>query len=167
MVYTPLLLQNLVSSGHNLFIMVPKTHSNAKDVNRSRSVDPRIVLLLTISLAIVLYTLLFNRLPQDQSSPSGHYKLQWSNNSLMLTTGETYSDQLPAHIAPFNFEKININQANSALLQIIPGIGPDLADRIIMQRNEQGGFNGPEELLTVRGIGPKRKEKLSAWLSFD
>jgi competence ComEA-like helix-hairpin-helix protein len=147
--------------------MVPKIHSNADDINRSRSFDPRIVLLLTISLAIVLNTLLFNRQPQDLSSPSGQHKLQWSNNSLSLTTGETHIDHIPAHIAPFYFEKININQANSALLQIIPGIGPDLADRIIVKRNEKGGFDRPEELLTVPGIGPKRKEKLSAWLSFD
>ncbi len=166
LVHAPLLLQNMVSSGH--IIMVAKTHISAEDVNRSSSFDPRIILLLTISLAIVLYTVLFNRLPQDlTSSPSGQHKLHWSNNSLLLTTDEIHLDQIPARIAPFYFEKININQANSALLQIIPGIGPDLAGRIIVKRDERGGFNTPEELLAVPGIGPKRKEKLSAWLSFD
>ena len=57
----------------------------------------------------------------------------------------------PPHLAPFFFEKININQANPALLQIIPGIGPELASRIINKRDERGGFSSPEQLLEVRG----------------
>jgi comEA protein len=51
--------------------------------------------------------------------------------------------------------KINVNTAGSAELQTIPGIGPALAARIIAYRKEHGPFESLEQLLAVKGIGPK------------
>lgn len=51
--------------------------------------------------------------------------------------------------------QICINTASSKDLTIIPGIGPVTAERIIDYRNEHGEFSSYEELLEVRGIGPK------------
>ncbi|MBR5740673.1 MAG: helix-hairpin-helix domain-containing protein [Firmicutes bacterium] len=49
--------------------------------------------------------------------------------------------------------KININTAESSLLQTIPGIGPAKASRIIDYRETVGRFNSIEEIMNVSGIG--------------
>lgn len=55
---------------------------------------------------------------------------------------------------------ININRASASQLQMLPGIGPKLAEQIIKLRTERGGFARLEELLDVSGIGQKKFEKI-------
>jgi len=49
--------------------------------------------------------------------------------------------------------RININTADSALLDTLPGIGPSTAQKIIAYRDANGSFTSPEELMNVSGIG--------------
>lgn len=53
-------------------------------------------------------------------------------------------------------EPLDLNRATLDELIALPGIGPVLARRIIEHRETHGGFKSVEELLEVRGIGPKR-----------
>jgi competence protein ComEA len=55
---------------------------------------------------------------------------------------------------------VDINTANSEMLQELPGIGPVLAGRIINYRDENGDFTDVEELTNVNGIGDKTMDKL-------
>lgn len=64
--------------------------------------------------------------------------------------GATRSTSLPA---------VDVNRADAAALEQLPGIGPALARRILEARAERP-FDGPEDLLRVRGIGPATLEKL-------
>lgn len=57
-------------------------------------------------------------------------------------------------------EKIDINEADTVLLQTLPGIGPTRAEAIIEYRNENGPFTSIEELMKITGIGEKTFEKL-------
>jgi competence protein ComEA len=55
---------------------------------------------------------------------------------------------------------ININTADQAALDSLPGIGPALAQRIIQYREKNGPYKVPEDIKNVSGIGEKRFENL-------
>lgn len=63
------------------------------------------------------------------------------------------------------FSAININKANSAQLQNLNGIGPTKAQEIIKYRKAHGGFKSVDELVNVKGIGPKTLKKLKTHVS--
>ena len=54
-------------------------------------------------------------------------------------------------------EKVNPNVASIASLRRLPGIGPEIARRIVEYRRTQPppAFATPDDLRKVRGIGPK------------
>jgi competence protein ComEA len=63
------------------------------------------------------------------------------------------------------FGAININKANSAQLQTLNGIGPTKAEEILKYRKSHGTFKTVNELVNVKGIGPKTMEKLKSQVS--
>ncbi|MDT2835835.1 helix-hairpin-helix domain-containing protein [Enterococcus durans] len=62
-------------------------------------------------------------------------------------------------------EKINLNTADLAQLQQIPGIGNVKAQEIIRYREEKGSFQKIEELQEITGIGAKTVEQLRNWVT--
>ncbi len=63
------------------------------------------------------------------------------------------------------FGTVNINRANSAQLQTLNGIGPTKAQEILKYRKIHGSFNSVDELVNVKGIGPKTLIKLKPHVS--
>lgn len=55
---------------------------------------------------------------------------------------------------------LDINRASAVQLEILPGIGPKKAATIIDFRNANGPFNTIDDLIKVKGIGPKTLAKL-------
>jgi competence protein ComEA len=55
---------------------------------------------------------------------------------------------------------ININTASASQLETLQGIGPVLAQRIVDYREKEGGFQKPEDIMRVSGIGIKIFENL-------
>lgn len=53
---------------------------------------------------------------------------------------------------------VNINFAGKNELELLPGIGPELAQRIIDYRKNTGSFKKKEDLKNVTGIGEKKYE---------
>ncbi len=55
---------------------------------------------------------------------------------------------------------VNVNTADVALLDTLPGVGPSTAEKIVAEREANGPFTSVEDLTRVPGIGPKKLEAL-------
>lgn len=62
---------------------------------------------------------------------------------------------------------IDINTADARKLARLPGIGPELARRIIEEREANGSFVNLTDLQRVRGIGARKAATLSGWVKFS
>lgn len=60
---------------------------------------------------------------------------------------------------------IDLNRADTTALTALPGIGPALARAIVRRRTEHGPFESVEELLDVKGIGPKKLQKMRPYVT--
>jgi competence protein ComEA len=60
---------------------------------------------------------------------------------------------------------IDLNTADQAALETIPGVGPVTAAAILTYRDEIGGFDSIDQLLEVTGIGPATLESMRAYIS--
>jgi len=67
-------------------------------------------------------------------------------STLLLGTTMSFAGQMP----------INLNSATSAQLETLPGIGPELAERIMEYKKENGDFKNVQDLSKVKGIGEKK-----------
>jgi len=68
---------------------------------------------------------------------------------------------------PENHENcIMINSAEIKELDALDGVGPVLAQRIIDFRKANGIFKNYDDLLKVKGIGPKKLEKIRKQICF-
>lgn len=56
--------------------------------------------------------------------------------------------------------KVNLNTATLAQLDVLPGVGPVLAQRIIDFRVKHGGFRSVADLRQVDGIGEETFNRL-------
>lgn len=52
-----------------------------------------------------------------------------------------------------HINKIDLNSATAEQLQLIPGVGPSLSQKIIAYRDANGPFTNVEELRNIDGIG--------------
>ncbi|MFN3821269.1 MAG: ComEA family DNA-binding protein, partial [bacterium] len=62
---------------------------------------------------------------------------------------------------------INVNDADRSQLETLPGIGPVKAQAIIDYRQRYGPFRSVDELIKVKGIGPKTLEKIRPFVTIS
>ena len=77
------------------------------------------------------------------------------------TNSGRYMPESPASLLPHS---ININTATEAELVRLPRIGPAIARRIIAYRKRVGKFQTVDELLKIKGIGPKTLQRIRVYL---
>lgn len=79
-----------------------------------------------------------------------------------LTMAHAQEATAPARPTP---ALVNLNTADAAQLEALPGIGPRTAQRIIEYRQKNGPFRKIEELMNVQGIGEKSFLRLKPYLT--
>src|SRR4051794_63693 len=63
---------------------------------------------------------------------------------------------------------VNVNTATAQQLELLPRVGPSLAQRIVEQRKSAGGhFASLEDLMLVQGIGEKSFAALKPYLTLS
>ncbi len=60
---------------------------------------------------------------------------------------------------------VNINSGGPDDLQRLPGVGPATAEKILEYRRQIGRFTSVEQLMDVKGIGPKKLDKMRPFVS--
>lgn len=63
-------------------------------------------------------------------------------------------------------ERIDPNRADAATLETLPGVGPGRAAALVEAR-DRARFCAAADLESVKGIGPKTRERLEPWLAFE
>lgn len=93
---------------------------------------------------------------------------------LALLFAVAMTGMLPASVvaaenpaATKTLETIHINQASAEELQVLPGVGPALSERIVLYRAEHGPFKSVDQLTEVTGIGQTKLAKFRAQLTVD
>lgn len=81
-----------------------------------------------------------------------------------VTHSNNLTDQpnflLPQTESAGSSDLVNINSADQAQLETLPGIGPAKAQAIIQYRQDFGSFKNVQDLLEVSGIGEKTFKQL-------
>ena len=127
------------------------------------------VLVLTLMAAAMLISLAPDRAGKETALGATGQALKWKQDGLVLTARltELHHYDNPDIASPLLFQKIPVNQAGVELLQTVPGIGREFAQRIVAERHENGRFSNPDELMRVSGIGAKRAAQFEKLLRFD
>lgn len=84
-----------------------------------------------------------------------------------ITAPSVIASPVPSTAGPSGGGLININTADEAGLETLPGIGPSKAAAIIAYREEQGPFATIDALKDVTGIGDKTFEQLKDSISIN
>lgn len=104
--------------------------------------------LAVCALALCAFALLFTRL----RLPVGE--------ACRLSPNPLRSEEKPRPALPRG--PVAVNLASEQELQELWGVGAVLARRIVQEREQNGPFSYPEDLLCVKGIGQKTLQKIWA-----
>ena len=90
-----------------------------------------------------------------------------SGTNLNIQDGQTPSTSPTGQSEPLGDGKIDINNATIVQLDMLPGIGEVIAQRIIDYREENGPFTKIEDIKNVSGIGDKKFEQIKEYIKVD
>ena len=132
----------------------------------SRTEIAALLVVVALTGAFGLY-----RLWQAETAPSAP---GWMIEDVVVDAGSrpspspatTEEDSVPQAPSP-EHTLMDVNTADEDDLVRLPGIGRELARRIIRERQERGAFVNLRDFQRVKGIGPKKAAALAGWVRFS
>lgn len=135
---------------------------------------------IVASLVLLFVTGLVFRFAENKGSAAPPYDYSKLDHAFFASVEPGNSSALPEVDSLFNKkdehqksskadkaqpgELININTADAAALQRLPGVGEKTALQIIEYREKEGAFKSPEDIMNVKGIGVKKFEKMKPFI---
>lgn len=104
-------------------------------------------LVTALVLAAALLTVWHLRLPYNTAS------WRMTQSSARARSGERMGAAMPTG-------DVDVNRATAQELQALYNVGPVLAQEIIAERETNGLFHYPEDLINVKGIGQKTLDRM-------
>lgn len=98
--------------------------------------------------------------PPARVADSGSGTAAKSESGIPLAVTESGAKSSNASVEYLRANPVDLNTATQAQLEVLPGIGPKMAERILAYRAENGGFKSVDDLDEVKGIGEKLMETL-------
>ena len=82
-----------------------------------------------------------------------------------LKTSSSASSKSNQYSSIKSTSKVNINKATQTELEMIPGVGPSTALKIIEYREQNGKFHSIEDIKNVSGIGDVKYEQMKEYIT--
>jgi comEA protein len=124
--------------------------------------------LMAAALVGIIVGAIRYRLFQNQFTDVPEFEIGTLPKDSLVSTAATpmESGEPPAeNITVQSLGIININTASKEELTALPKIGPVTAERIIRYREDYGPFRAMDDLLKIKGIGPKTLERIRPFVT--
>jgi len=145
-------------------------------LHRGRDRDKRALVLFLFGLVLILVDFW----PSVHKLETRHYGLQpdshkqliWTApnqkkaNFIPLSSNGIRNKAIAARYALFLFEPLAINRASQQDLELLPGVGIQLAKNIREFIAMHGTLDSVEDLHKISGIGPKKAQQLQPLITF-
>ena len=123
------------------------------------------VILLVITLLFLLATGAVWFLETGRGETGYYIRTEGVPETVSVLESDDGSADAPALPAPTAEHPLNINTADAATLDTLPGIGASTAAKIVADREANGPFKTIEDLKRVSGIGDKKFSQLEGCIT--
>lgn len=103
-----------------------------------------------------------------QAAAIGNYRLKGGRFRRKEDFAKSFvvADSVYRRLEPYiRIPLVDINTADSAAFDGLPGIGPYFAAKMVEYRDKLGGYSYPEQLMDIYNFGPERYEALEDLIS--
>jgi competence ComEA-like helix-hairpin-helix protein len=133
--------------------------------------DGRITVILLLIFLLLLFLVEHQKIVCNNINKPIYMYLSVTIDKLLYIEQNEKFTHIPASVPlvyyPLLFFPVPINSADQELLMTIKGIGPSLAETIVVHRQKNGFISNISDLQTIPGVGRKRAISLATELVFD
>lgn len=117
------------------------------------------IICLSILFRVILSVVVDKRSEEDEEFNLAELRYIYPSNQL-LNNNDSF-------VLIIRSQKPSINEVTFEQLVLIPGIGENIATRILEYRMKHGKINSGKELLSIKGIGEKKLKILRDYLKIE